>query len=113
MAFWLSVLVRTGFIPRMPDHYLVGATALAMLVVPGARRIGWGPLRHRDCCRGLGQAARWLVGAARLGGGTPVAIYGAGAAGCQLLTMLRHAHELRPVLFMDDDAIRGCPRDVS
>lgn len=36
MAFWLSVLVRTGFIPRMPDHYLVGATALAMLVVPAA-----------------------------------------------------------------------------
>ena len=57
--------------------------------------------------------ARWLVGAARVGGGTRVAIYGAGAAGCQLLTMLRHAHELRPVLFMDDDAIRGCPRDVS
>ena len=36
MAFWLSVLVRTGFIPRMPDHYLLGATALAMLAVPAA-----------------------------------------------------------------------------
>ena len=47
MAFWLSVLVRTGFIPRMPDHYPVGATALAMLV------------RSRH-------AVRWLVGAARM-----------------------------------------------
>ena len=36
---------------------------------------------------------------------TPVVIYGAGAAGRQLLNALRKGHEYRPIFFIDDDEL--------
>ena len=47
--------------------------------------------------------ARWVLGSARAGDATKVAIYGAGGAGRQLATMFRRANEYKPVLFIDDD----------
>ena len=44
-------------------------------------------------------ALRWPMVAKR----TPVAIYGAGASGRQLLNALRHGQEYAPLLFIDDD----------
>src|SRR3990172_1299669 len=47
--------------------------------------------------------ARWLLGVGGTLEGTPVAIYGAGAAGRQLVAMFRRSREFRPAIFIDDD----------
>ncbi len=42
------------------------------------------------------------------GGAVPVAVYGAGAAGIQLVSALRQSQEVKPVVFVDDNpALRG------
>jgi len=48
-------------------------------------------------------ATRMLLGWRPEGAGKPVAIYGAGSAGQQLLAALRRGGEYRPVAFLDDD----------
>ena len=53
------------------------------------------------------QFARWFVGDSRMGG-RRVAVYGAGAAGRQLVSLMRAAPDFTPVLFIDDDkALHG------
>lgn len=47
--------------------------------------------------------ARWLLGVGGTLEGTPVAIYGAGDAGRQLVAMFRRSREFRPAIFIDDD----------
>ncbi len=48
--------------------------------------------------------ARWLLGKRGAVEGTPVAIYGAGDAGRQLVAMFGKGQEFRPAVFIDDDS---------
>lgn len=49
-------------------------------------------------------AARWMLGSARgKSNGVPVAVFGAGDAGRQLVEVLRRGKERSPVFFIDDD----------
>lgn len=89
MAASAVVLLVLGVVTQgaVPRSLFAGYFVIGLVVLGGGRWLAWRVL-NRD---------QLLV--PRL----PVAIYGAGSCGRQLVGMLRQSGDLRPVLFIDDD----------
>lgn len=102
---------------EMHAKVLRGAALIALSLAVAAFALDIGDLR---LCIGIGLVfwtfASFLLGGARIlmramvigrnvrnGKSEPVAIYGAGEAGRRLAAAAGNSHELRPVLFVDDD----------
>ncbi len=99
VMLWLVGSLMTAFSPPVSLPLILVIWTFSILFVGGLRLL----MRHYF----MGD---WYFGGERSaltiqpsGSRKPVAIYGAGSAGNQLLTALRMGRDMRPVAFIDDD----------
>lgn len=108
-AFETRAIARTGVFALFLSILAIGLSYLLALGTPRSVPIIFGVLLF---LAGIGSriGGLYLLNYLhdRQNDRRPVAIYGAGAAGIQLVSALRQSHEVRPLLFVDDNiALQG------
>ncbi len=120
--FTVPILARLGlyravmrYVGRTAIQQVFTGVVISAAIVLGLTLVNWPNGLPRSVFVIYAFIAFTLLGATRLfaraifGGrvewrGQPVAVYGAGASGRQLVGMLRAGHEYRPILYIDDNA---------